>query len=257
MSHSLAQARARESTSWLARYVGEQDPDTMRFSKAELVGGFEAGFDSGADQANAEWAIERATGQRQLDDAHALMAESAALFMGYAEHHWRRADEATDDPAAQLASLNKARVNLLAALRLKEWMAGLDRYTTGADAPGEDTMVCRAQPFAIPAEIAENGDLVPVDSGKTAEDCRQRFDNVTNFRGAHPMAGGSNLRPVTEGPLADPKVVDSILSATGEPGRGLSMVKAGAFRLQTGDPRFDPTQPVLINGFLYHPATEA
>jgi hypothetical protein len=30
----------------------------------------------------------------------------------------------------------------------------------------------------------------------------------------------------------------------------------GAFRLTTGDPRFDPAAPATINGFLYHPAKE-
>lgn len=29
-----------------------------------------------------------------------------------------------------------------------------------------------------------------------------------------------------------------------------------AFRVTTGDPRFDPGKPVTINGFLYHPAKE-
>ena len=29
-----------------------------------------------------------------------------------------------------------------------------------------------------------------------------------------------------------------------------------AFRITTGDPRFDPSRPVTINGFLYVPAKE-
>jgi hypothetical protein len=29
-----------------------------------------------------------------------------------------------------------------------------------------------------------------------------------------------------------------------------------AFRITTGDPRFDPAGPVTVNGFLYHPAKE-
>lgn len=186
------------------------------------------------EQASAEWAIERSTGQRQLDDAGALMAESAALFMGYAEHHWRRADDAVDDPAAQLASLHKARVNLLAALRLKEWMAGLDRYTVAAPPP-------------IPAEIAPNGDLVPT----------LDFHGCTSLNQARRIARHQrgNVRPVTSGPLADPGVAGMVAAALAGDAPALGMA-GPTFRLQTADPRFDPTQPVVINGYPFQPATE-
>lgn len=240
MSDRLACARARETEAlqwldqqeWREQHPAPSTEDDL-FGRSAVVAGFEAGV----NQAEAEFAIERATGQQQLDDAWALMAESAALFLGYAEHHQRRADalagsmDGDTDPAAQMASLQKARVNLLAALRLKEWMAGLGRYTVS---PGEDTMACRAEPFPIPAVVADNGDLVPVDTKRR-----------------------SNIRPVTAGPMADPLMIDSLVQALGGPAHSLSSVKAAGFSLQTGDPRFDPAEPVLINGYRFTPATEA
>jgi hypothetical protein len=105
-------------------------------------------------------------------------------------------------------------------------------------------IACPAEPFAIPADIAANGDLVPVDSGKTKEDCQQRF-------------GETNIRPVTSGPMADQGMIEHLVEALGGPARSLSTVKAGSFQLQTGDPRFDPVRPVVVNGFLFIPATEA
>jgi hypothetical protein len=106
---------------------------------------------------------------------------------------------------------------------------------------------CGIEPFPIPARIEENGDLVPVDP-------RFGDDPMLNHTGI----GLSNVRPVT-GPLAGPGVADCLMAAIeGEPdAAALSMATAATFKLQTGDPRFDPAQPVLVNGFLYHPAKEA
>lgn len=279
------------------------------------------------ERAEAEWAIERATGQRQLDDARMLMAEAVALFTGYSEHHQNRAlaFQTAGDLEQALSSLKKAKVNTLQALRLREWMSGLDRYSTDLSNPAEvlrlvaGTMVdgetikgvdhpsfdeaaqrlgeagyslhdsaCRYEAQPIPAEIAENGDLVPTDD-KSIGDCRARFE-TGNFRGfpgvidasltgpttgvmatafqsasatatvsdqALSSSGVVNVRPVTDGPLSEPLVVQAIVDAAeGDAVAALTLATDTAFRLSTADPRFDPQQDVRVNGFLYHPATE-
>ena len=283
--------RHEDATDWLAEYnpgdghgvIGPaaSDPAAM-FTQPVVIDAWIAGAEASDDLNEAEFAIERAVGQRQLDEASALMREAAALFMGYAEHHKNRAAEADrrGDIEGVRASLKKAHVNLAMAAALKEWLA--------PNVPGEDTAVSHGQVidfpgvtsreqaermrdwrdrtrpgwwdkplgidrFAIPAEIAENGDLVPVDSGKTVEDCRQRFANRPGY-GEPP-----NVRLPSVAGLRDPVVVEGLMAAAGliDATDPISLATATAFRLQTPDPRFNPSEPVVVNGFLYHPATEA
>lgn len=134
-------------------------------------------------------------------------------------------------------------------------------YTDNPGHPIYDT-ACRYKPEPIPAEIAEDGTLVPTHPEVRVID----FPGVTTRAQAERMADwrrngpwGSNVRPVERGPLADPDVVEGLLAASGQVDATcpLSLAKATAFRLQTPDPRFDPSRPVCVNGFLYHPATEA
>lgn len=193
------------------------------------------------DHAEAEWAIERAVGQRQLDEALCLMAEAAALFMGYADHHKARAAEAAE-PELQRASLKKAQVNLAMALGLREWIAGVDP-TVPLDGAVQLLRASRAK--AMPG----------------GEHQGERRDNVVDLH-AERFAnrdGYGNVRPVTTGPLADPAVVAGIANAIepGEPATSLSSIKALAFQLHTSDPRFDPARPVLVNGHPFTPATES
>ena len=71
-----------------------------------------------------------------------------------------------------------------------------------------------------------------------------------------------SLKPITGGPLGDPNVVSSLLTAAkGEPDAPTEAVQHRvdgvadllACRLQTGEPKFHPERPVTINGFLYKP----
>jgi hypothetical protein len=233
MSDNLACARTRESAEWLASYVGKQDPDTMRFSKDELLGAFDTGLHHASAVHRAEqdeWCIERATGQRQLDEALCLIAEAAALFTGYADHHKARAAE-PGEPEVQAASLRKAALNLSMALSLREYMAAAEP-TLPLDEAVE--VLQRARAGSMPNVLS----------------FPERFAN---------RAGYGNVRPVTSGPLADPAVVAG-LAAVVEPGEvatPLSTIRAHAFQLHTADPRFDPSQPVLINGYAFTPATES
>jgi hypothetical protein len=188
MSDNLACARTRESAEWLASYVGKQDPDTMRFSKDELLGAFDT------------------------------------------DHHKARAAE-PGEPEVQAASLRKAALNLSMALSLREYMAAAEP-TLPLDEAVE--VLQRARAGSMPNVLS----------------FPERFAN---------RAGYGNVRPVTSGPLADPAVVAG-LAAVVEPGEvatPLSTIRAHAFQLHTADPRFDPSQPVLINGYAFTPATES
>lgn len=90
--------------------------------------------------------------------------------------------------------------------------------------------------------------------------------NVVSFTGQQPAARVpvSNVRDVI-GALSDPSVVGAVISAIdrldctpkGEaPFRVEGVADLTAFRLTTGDPRFDPAEPVVVNGYLYHPTKE-
>lgn len=154
MSDSLA--RARESAlEWLSGYdpgdghglVAQQalDPGSM-FTQPVVVDAYVAG----ANQASDEWAVERATGQRQLDDATALMTEAAQLLRGYEAHHRKRATEGSCNTSAM--SLAKAERNALMAARLEAWLAGEDHY-----------------PVAVPRDTTGMTNIKPVTSGPMAD----------------------------------------------------------------------------------------
>lgn len=169
-------------------------------------------YEAGADQAEAEFAIERSTGQAQLDDATALMREAAELFRAYERHH----RDIAKRTGARTGREEKAERNALMAARLEAWLDGKGIYPITADGA---------------------------------------YGAHADFR--RPPAE-PNVRPVT-GALGDPEVVEGLMAASGmiDASVSLSMATATAFRLQTPDPRFDPGKPVLVNGFLYTPATEA
>lgn len=285
-----------------------------------------------------QWAIERATGQRQLDDARALMVETAELLRGYEEHHRAKVPAEPGNGLArfegQLAA-EKADRNALAASRLEAWVRGEDRYPVQAsenpaevlrgiaertaeecgltvdhasfdqaaarlaETPGEDSAVAHGQVIDLPG----------VTSREQAERLA-RHDDPTRFT---PVPGFTGLDPeilealqATAGETAALDPVGLPVSKRGgdyefdgeiravipkrsgevryavEDDRGLLLIMnarqcglpdAGrrsaphhrpggvadllAFRVTTGDPRFDPLAPVCVNGYLYHPTKEA
>ena len=255
-----------------------------------------------------QWADERRIGQQQLDDARALMVETAELLRGYEAHHRDKMEPLAPDSPERIAAEAKVDRNALAAARLEAWVAGEDRYpvslnpaevlrgiatetaavlglgvdhdsfdqaarsldqmefppaadgepipyvgglvvrcrecgaaqtvlryTEGmVEAPGEDTAVAHGQVVGLHPEIVEalRASAGETDGDRTVEACRDRFDNIENFTsGPVPIPGRPHHRP---------QGVADLL----------------AFRLTTGDPRFDPLAPVCVNGYLYHPAKE-
>lgn len=77
--------------------------------------------------ARDELALERATGQRQLDDATALMTEAHDLFRKYEAHHRHQASVADTGPRREDRE-EKANTNALMAARLDAWLKGKDAY---------------------------------------------------------------------------------------------------------------------------------
>jgi hypothetical protein len=264
MSSNHGRAGARESALvWLAGYdpgdnpawgkIGEEmatDPSSM-FTQAVVLDAFEAGV----DHADRDYAIERSVGQGQLDAATSLMREAAELFRHYEAHHRAKVmpigppgPERNQATAESKAALEKAGRNALMAARLEAWLQGeglypitadgayvaharhgqVERHDFVRDQPGLD---CGCEPFAIPAEVAADGSLVPVDT-KTREDCRARFE-----------AGSFEGYPGTTGRDAALRIAKRELER--------------AFRITTADPRFDPLRPVTVNGYPYCPATRS
>lgn len=269
MSDNHGRAREQDALEWLTGFdpddghglVGAQALDAASMFTQPVV---LAAFEAGASHAEAEFAIERAVGQRQLDGATVLIREAADLFVGYSGQHKAAAEghESGGNLESARGALLNAQVCISMAVSLKEWLQG-EEGEEGApvahvefrrDQPGLACEVaCPVGPVVIPAEIAANGDLVPVDSGKTSEDCRARFGSILR------RTLGSNVRPVKGMPLEDVRVVEGLMAASGmiDATSPLSVMQATAFRLQTADPRFDPHQPVCVNGYLYTPTTEA
>jgi hypothetical protein len=245
MKRNHTPARAREAAEWLAAYdpddglgkVGPQahDPGTT-FTQPVVI----AAFAAGADQADAEWAIERSTGQRQLDDAGALMREAAELLRGYEAHHGRRAETyaAAGLKPKQSESLAKAERNALMASRLEAWLRGEDHYPVTLspvehvefvrDQPGLDCGGRVTRDQSLRRHYTSRGDAHPL------------YDNIENFGTLPPFAYGEReCRPRLR-----PEIVREIAKRTN-------------VALTTPDPRFDPLAPLTVNGYLFRPAKEA
>lgn len=165
-----------------------------------------------------QWAIERATGQRQLDDAGALMREAAELFREYEAHHRAKIDSEERD-----VRTHRAERNALAAARLEAWLAGKDRYPTN--------------PAEALRDIAER--MVDGETIKGVD--HASFDRA---------AAACNEIVVSHVPPEEDR------SPRSAPWRQEGVADLAAFRITTGDPRFEPSAPVTVNGFLYVPAKE-
>lgn len=172
-----------------------------------------------------QWGEERQIGQRQLDDATALMRETAELLRGHERHHRDQADEAdrygpTADGEARRA---KAERNALAAARLEAWLRGEERYPTN------------------PAEA-----LRQIAEGMVDGEAIRGVDHAS-FDAAAAKLDEPGV-PDEENPEAPAEWFGAARWRTD------GVADLAAFRVTTGDPRFDPAGPVVINGFLYHPA---
>lgn len=199
--------------------------------------------------------------------AEELIGEAASLFRIYEEHHRARAESGDHRYQSGVAgSLAKAKRNGDMADKLEDFLAPPANpadVLRGAAQQMADAVGLEVDHAAFDQAatyLAEPVDLEPGD--RTVADCMAKF--------AAPAPG--NVRPVTSGPLADPAVVTDLMESAGltitpatprhdwidhERARaGLPPRDPSAFALSTADPRFDPAQPVCVNGYLYHPAKE-
>ncbi len=117
---------------------------------AKRVAAYFAGI-HGAEQ--DLWAVERATGQRQLDEAGALIRETATLLRGYEAHHEAKAQRASERGGRDLETeaavddaRSKARRNGAMAARLEAWLAGepLPGSMSAADQAAQEAFVSAA-----------------------------------------------------------------------------------------------------------------
>jgi hypothetical protein len=176
-----------------------------------------------------------------------LLREAAELFRTYERHHREKAaQEASGQRAAE--SLEKAQRNAEIADRIERWLAGLDLYPASA-APSPDPDLEAVEALRM---VHDGG---PV-SGP-APDLGLRCDHAERMAEAFSIESAPaldvNVRPVTDGPLAEPGTVEALLSLVEQDGM-VAINTAQTFR--TADPRFDPAQPVIINGYTFRPTTE-
>ena len=292
MSDNLARVRAREAEAiaWIDSWrddgsaaMGPSNEHSI-FERSAVIDGFCEGFERGAIAGRAEWALIESLA---LVEARDLIAEAAALLRGYEKHHRDEAfrlNMGTDQHRDRIA---KAQRNAAMAAKLEVWLSPRPEcahektvmHETGDGVPVEfcpecgrnialagkslihgvdlsnpaDVLRAVANRIAIDAGLSvdhESFDRAAahlrevVDLGPHGDEERVR-DNVVPLARPAPPVG--NLRPVTEGPLADSRFVAEIVGA--EPGDD------GPFPLvlNTPDPRFDPTMPVIINGYGYRP----
>ena len=313
MSNNLAPVRARETAceDWLSTVeANDGTPDSYRRQ------GFLTGAEWAEDRCGAihageqgDWADERASYRRRLDEAATLMRETAELLRGYEKHH--------RDQAAHLAAQGtgatmereqdrqaKADRNALAAARLEAWVDPASQPVQATrEVPGEDVMVAHGQVIDLPGvtsreqarRLAHHADPtrftpVPGFAGLDPEILEalqatageaERVTGVVEVVGLPVSKRGGDYEFDGEIRAVIPKRSGEVRYAV-EDDRGLLLIMNArqcglpssgrraapphrpggvadllAFRVQTGDPRFDPLAPVCVNGYLYHPTKEA
>lgn len=287
------------------------DPDEAHFA-CGLLGKVVWGEDSPCQ--TADWFDfivearddERRIGQQQLDDATALMTETAELLRGYERHHREQAERlAAQGTGATLSQerdrIEKAERNQLAADRIEAWLRGdtiypitpggdyvahvnygpANRVTavreasagTGLHPEVEDALLCAAGERDATCGLTaadryrihfrDEGRRARLD-GKTEADCphtRLLPDQRDQWAGIEPGAEWlAGWREENDGDRSVEACRDrfgNVENFTGAPWRLEGHAELVAFRLTTGDPRFDPAGPVCVNGYLYQPAKEA
>lgn len=280
MIDNLVRARVREAA---VSHRQEQTDYGPGQPQAEAV---VAAFEAGAIWADENFEDRRRIGQRQLDDASALMRETVELLRGYEAHHREQAEEADrygPTPDGEVGR-EKAERNALMAARLEAWLRGDTQYPT------------------------TSADIVPMRRGKTEPSNVREISDPDVFNSLHQIAGlaaPAGRRPPS--PMQATLLNDTIgvrvekrsgdydfdgeiravvIKRSGdiryvvEDDRGLLLIMnarmcgvpetaplvaawrqggvadLGAFRLTTGDPRFDPARPVCVNGFRFEPTKE-
>lgn len=283
---AASEAEVNEIVASLVRDAQRLDGDEAADHAAKRIGAYFAGV-HGAEQ--DLWAIERATGQRQLDEAGALIREAAALLRGYESHHRDKRGALAMAHGAHspefLEATEKIARNGGMAARLEAWLAGapLPGSMEAADQAAQEAFVS-AQLDAGIDQIGEGDE--PAHDPDLATGCaddhgplagvfdrdkplivppaprhhRAPADLVAAMAGATLIEEGVGWVKVHG--LANARALFDCLAAANAVAQGGAVWRLegaadlAAFRLTTGDPRFDPRKPATINGFLYHPTKE-
>lgn len=280
MKDNHACARAREAAAdWLKdRSATHPIPPRVAGATAQslMVDAFLEG---------ARWADERLAG---------LIASCGELFRFYESHHRDKlraleeralqirasasglTDAAFDELTAQIdAAAGKVTRNQLAAIRCETALrcmippkgrapVGFNPHSAvehdGMDEP-EDTYDGLFP--GDPGYQRAAGEVRLTEGAGAVTDIDQARRKAVNTRGTDRTAprGLSNLRDPSEPALMDPEIVEGLLASAGATDAtvGATFRMEGvadlvAFRINTGDPKFDPDRPLTVNGFLYHPA---
>lgn len=125
MSGIHAQARAQEAGRWLD---AQPYPPTLRagaeLDEADLFRRQAVldGYCAGADAAEADWTIERAVGQQQLDEAVGLMTGIAKVFKKYEETFRSEAAMLGKGAAGYRTRIGNAELMGLMVARIEGWL---------------------------------------------------------------------------------------------------------------------------------------
>lgn len=195
------------------------------------------------------------------------------------------------DPLLDIVQLRaKAERNALAAARLEAWVAGEDRYPTnpaealrqiaermvdGESIKGVDHASFDAAAAKLAEPVIRADQIVPHSLGRAAvvllgerliKDMAgvALIEEGTGWVKVHGVRDAAALFNVLrlakiaaeEGQPDEENPEASAEWFAGARWRTDGVADLAAFRITTGDPRFDPAGPVTINGFLYRPAKE-
>jgi hypothetical protein len=210
--------------------------------------------------ARDELALERATGQRQLDDATALMGEAVDQFRSYERHHMAKVSSIfpVAETSANADTIKKANANALMAMRLEAWLAGKDQYPTSFERehpPGYFTRIELPRKWDGRSSTLENEQALGI----------EEFARRSGHPGFH--EGGY----VKEGPMLREGEIPAVLS----PGGPLVPGNAADIARQIGEAMVDGVtikgvdhesfdraaayldQPVEISAIMAPPLAEA
>lgn len=255
-----------DSADWMDPDRRDPRPSTEAdlFTRAAMIDAFVAGWETGEIVARP------------------VISAAAEAFRFYEAHHREKlaALQARPCPVGEPAfktlmdMIDEAEAKVTRNQRLAEqceaWMNG---PVAAVDLDAIVDAVARSQAEAG-AHLFEDGGVVPGGPRRGPDDVvvqlavpgvysREQAERLARHDFDKSMEGRGNLRPITSGPLADPDVLEGLMASAGmidavegAPHRLEGVADLVAFRLTTGDPRFDPEKPVTVNGYLYRPVAK-
>ncbi len=279
MSDNHAHARTREAAArWLARDKPLSDATLRGPNRQRIFDAFAAGAEW-AISPQSEEAVDAALvdllrGAESTEDAAArvkaffgaihrgeqdlwherfaaageLIAESAGLFREYEAHHRAKIDTEERDVRTHRAERNGKIADKLERWLLDRNPAEVLRQAAVGMVDGETIKGVDHASFDRAAAMCNEIVVSHVPPGKMGEADVAAQEAMV---GAALDAGIDQIGEADEPPPSGRHWIDHERSRAGLPPRD-----PAPFAITTGDPRFDPAAPVIINGYRYHPAKE-